>query len=50
MKLVINGCYGGFGLSDKAYEKLAEWGVPVRKYEQQERDPQTNGNYIDDSL
>jgi len=41
MKLVINTCYGGFGLSDKAYEKLIEWGVPVKKYEEQERDPKT---------
>lgn len=32
MKLVINRCYGGFGLSDKAYEKLIEWGIPVCKY------------------
>ncbi len=41
MKLVINRCYGGFGLSDAAYEKLAEWGIPVRKYHEQERDPET---------
>jgi len=26
MKIVINGCYGGFGLSEKAYKKLGlEW-------------------------
>ena len=37
MKLVINKCYGGFGLSDAAYEKLIEWGIPVRKYTEQER-------------
>lgn len=32
MKIAINKCYGGFGLSDAAYEKLIEWGVPVVKY------------------
>lgn len=41
MKVVINKCFGGFGLSDAAYEKLIEWGVPVRKYIEQERDPET---------
>lgn len=46
MKLVINTCFGGFGLSDEAYEKLIEWGVPVRKYVEQERD-ETTGLYKD---
>ena len=32
MKVVINACFGGFSLSEKAYEKLIEWGVPVRGY------------------
>jgi len=32
MKIVINNCFGGFGLSDAAYEKLIEWGIPVRAY------------------
>lgn len=41
MKIVINAKFGGFGLSDAAYEKLIEWGVPVRKYVEQERDPET---------
>lgn len=41
-KIVVNRCYGGFGLSHAAYEKLIEWGVPVRKYKNQERDPETN--------
>lgn len=40
MKLVINRCYGGFGLSEAAYEKLIEWGVPVRKYIEEERGPE----------
>jgi hypothetical protein len=37
VKVVINKCYGGFGLSTAAYEKLIEWGVPVRKYINQEQ-------------
>lgn len=41
MKIVINRCYGGFGLSDAAYAKLIKWGVPVRAYKEQERDPVT---------
>jgi hypothetical protein len=44
-KVVINDCFGGFGLSDAAYEKLAEWGIPVRKYIAQKRDEQT-GRYL----
>lgn len=42
MKLVINKCYGGFGLSEAAYERLIELGVPVRAYIEQERDPETH--------
>lgn len=34
-KVVINACFGGFGLSDGAYERLIALGVPVRKYVQQ---------------
>jgi len=41
MKIVINVCYGGFGISDKAYEKLIEWGVPVQKYSRADRDEST---------
>ena len=45
MKIVINACFGGFSLSEKAYEKLIEWGIPVKKYVEQERDPNT-GLYL----
>jgi hypothetical protein len=41
MKVVINKCYGGFSLSDAAYEKLIEWGIPVRRYQEQPRNPVT---------
>lgn len=41
MKVVINKCFGGFGLSEAAYEQLIAWGVPVRKYVEQERDPES---------
>lgn len=41
-KVVINTCYGGFGLSTKAYEKLMELGIPLREYVEQKRDPITN--------
>lgn len=40
-KVVINKCFGGFGLSDMAYEKLNEWGVPIRGYIQEPRNPKT---------
>lgn len=41
MKIVKNSCFGGFSLSDKAYEKLIEYGIPVRKYEKEEQNPDT---------
>lgn len=40
-RVVISCCYGGFGISDAAYEKLIEWGVPVRAYKEPARDPNT---------
>lgn len=48
MKIVINKCYGGFGLSDKAYKKLIEWGIPVRKYIKEKRG--SDGRYINEPL
>lgn len=33
MKIAINVQFGGFGLSEKAYERMIELGVPVQKYE-----------------
>ncbi|HEX2594733.1 MAG TPA: hypothetical protein VHL34_24735 [Rhizomicrobium sp.] len=41
MKVVINRCFGGFGLSDAAYEQLIAWGVPVRAYVEQTRNAET---------
>lgn len=41
MKVVVNRCFGGFVLSDKAYERMIELGVPVKKYEKQKPDPKT---------
>jgi len=40
-EVVINTCYGGFGLSDEAYEELIKLGVPVRKYIPEKRSPKT---------
>lgn len=41
MKIVINACFGGFGISDAGYTKLIEWGVPVKAYTEQVRDAAT---------
>ena len=41
MKVVINTCHGGFGLSDAAYERLIELGIPVRRFVPQKQDPET---------
>jgi hypothetical protein len=40
MKVIINVRYGGFGLSDAAYERLIALGVPVRKYIEEQFDHQ----------
>lgn len=37
MKIVINKCYGGFGLSEKAYEYMIKLGIPVKKYIKEKR-------------
>jgi len=47
-KVVINVCFGGFGLSDEAYEWLIAYGVKVQKYHEQERGK--NGRYMDQPL
>lgn len=41
MKIVLNKRYGGFSLSEAAYERLIELGIPVRAYEEEPRDPVT---------
>lgn len=48
MKIVINKCFGGFGLNDRAYDRLIELGVPVRAYIEQKQDP-TTGLYLPES-
>ena len=41
MKIVINACFGGFGISDAGFERLIKLGIPVRQYIEQVRDPAT---------
>lgn len=48
MKIVINKCYGGFGLSDAVHEKLIELGVPHYKNWDELKD-NTNEPYVMDS-
>jgi hypothetical protein len=38
MKVVINKCYGGFGLSNDAYERLIALGITCRPYSKEEED------------
>jgi hypothetical protein len=39
MKIVINRCFGGFGISDAGHEWLIAHGVPAKAYVEQRRDP-----------
>ena len=41
MKVVINKCFGGFGLSDAAYLRLIDLGMPVRAFVKETRNPET---------
>ena len=58
MKIVINKCFGGFGLSEAAYEWLIARGIPVQKYIEQKRgddgfflpEPRNDGRIIFDDL
>lgn len=36
MKLVINKCFGGFGLSDAAYKRLIDLGIPTCPWDNQD--------------
>ena len=58
MKVVINKCWGGFGLSDKAYEWMNKKGIPIRKYGPEKRgkdglvkrEPKNEGKIIFDRM
>lgn len=41
MKVVINRCFGGFGLSARAFERLIALGIPRVPHIAQARDPKT---------
>jgi len=40
-EIVINRCFGGFNVSDLAYEELIKLGIPVREYEEEPSNPKT---------
>lgn len=41
MKIIKNVCYGGFHFSDEAYEKMIAYGIPLKEYIKQKRNPET---------
>lgn len=44
-KIIVNKCFGGYGLSNVAYEWLhKQYGIPIKKYIPQKRDD--NGLYL----
>lgn len=47
-KVVYNACYGGFSVSRKAAERLAQLGAPgmAQELEQANNDPSTFGDYF----
>ena len=47
MKIVVNKCFGGFGLSDLAHEKLIQAGIP--HYKTWEEIPKGDAPYVVDS-
>jgi hypothetical protein len=49
-KIVINKCFGGFGLSGAAYEELIRLGVPVKKYQEPTEDSAIEKVIYDRSL
>jgi len=48
VEVVINRCWGGFGLSDAAYKWLIKKGVPVRTYIKDAQDELNAGEVIFD--
>lgn len=54
-RIVINTCFGGFGISHEGYLKLIEWGIPVRDHKDSDSGGEViyrfaNGDYYADWL